>query len=163
MIAVRARTAAERAAALAVRHEVFVIEQGVPPELEVDELDEEADHFLLYDGRAAVGAARLVLEPPGFAGAEVAHGPVGHLGRLAVLKTARGAGAGARLVGAVEARAAERGVREMALAAQTHAVPFYERFGYVAQGDAFDDAGLPHRWMRRELSILPSESRTGSF
>lgn len=151
MTVVRARTAAQRAAALGVRHEVFVVEQGVPADLEVDELDAEADHFLLYDGTAAVGAARLVVEPPGFAGVAVASGRVGHLGRLAVLKPARGAGAGALLVAAVETRASELGLEQMVLAAQTHALGFYARLGYAAYGEEFDDAGLPHRWMRRPL------------
>ena len=55
------------------------------------------------------------------------------------------------LVAAIEARAAERGLRVVALSAQTHALGFYERLGYTAYGPEFDDAGLPHRWMRRTL------------
>jgi predicted GNAT family N-acyltransferase len=130
---------------------VFVAEQGVPAALEVDEADASADHFLLYDGPAPVGAARLVVEPPGFAGADLVLGPVAHLGRLAVLRTARGGGAGRRLVDAVENHARERGLRDMVLAAQTSALGFYARLGYEAYGEVFYDAGLPHRWMRRRL------------
>lgn len=141
----------ERAAAFAVRHEVFVLEQGVPAELELDDLDAAADHFLLYDDAAPVGTVRLVVEPPGFAGADPGLGDVAHLGRLAVRKPARRAGAGARLVEAVEARAHVRELRTIALAAQTPAIPFYERLGYVAEGAEFDDAGLPHRWMHKRL------------
>ena len=148
---VLARSARERAAAFAVRHEVFVVEQGVPEDLEIDGLDVAADHFLMYDGTAAVGAARLVVEQPGFAGADPGRGPVGHLGRLAVLSSARGGGRGVELVRAVEARARDLRLREMTLAAQTHAIRFYERLGYVAQGAEFDDAGLPHRWMSKPL------------
>ena len=51
----------------------------------------------------------------------------------------------------IEARARERGLRVMVLSAQTHALGFYERLGYTAYGPVFDDAGLPHRWMRRPL------------
>jgi predicted GNAT family N-acyltransferase len=55
------------------------------------------------------------------------------------------------LVRAIEARAAERGLHLVVLAAQTHALGFYERLGYSAYGPEFDDAGLPHRWMRRTV------------
>lgn len=151
MTVVLARSGRERATAFAIRHDVFVLEQGVPADLEVDDLDATADHFLLYDGDVAVGAGRLVFEPPGFAGIAVPLGPVGHLGRLAVLSPGRGLGSGAQLVHAIEERARERSLRVMVLAAQTHAVGFYERLGYLAYGEEFDDAGLPHRWMSRSL------------
>lgn len=146
-----AATPEERALAFAVRHDVFVLEQGVPPELELDELDEAADHVLAYAGELAVGAGRLAVEPAGFAGTDPGLGPVGHLGRLAVRREARGSGLGIGLVHAIEARAAQRGLRVVVLGAQTHAVGFYERLGYTAYGEVFDDAGLPHRWMRRVL------------
>lgn len=148
-----ARAADERAAALAVRHEVFVLEQGVPADLEVDAFDASCDHFVLYDGAAAVGAVRLVIEPAGFAGADPASGPVGHLGRLAVRRDARKSGRGGALVAAVEAHARVLGLNEMALAAQVPAIAFYQKLGYLAYGAEFDDAGLAHRWMRRTLSF----------
>ena len=142
---------AEVAAAYLVRHVVFVEEQGVPVELERDERDPGADHFLArVDGRP-VGAGRLVVERAGFADLDPGLGPVGHLGRLAVLAEARGAGLGAALVQAVEARAAERRLAVVYLGAQTHAIAFYERLGYTAYGPQFDDAGLPHRHMQRRL------------
>lgn len=142
---------ADRDAAYAVRYDVFVTEQQVPAELELDELDETADHFVAYTGTRAIGAGRLVVEPAGFEGADPTLGPVGHLGRLAVRPEARGTGLGVDLVKAIEERAAERGLRVVALSAQTHALGFYERLGYAAYGAEFDDAGLPHRWMRRTL------------
>ncbi len=145
---------AERAVAFLVRTDVFVTEQGVPADLELDELDEVADHFVAYDGpglQRAVGAGRLVVEDPGFEGADPALGQVGHLGRLAVRPETRGTGLGVDLVRAIEARAVERGLRVVALSAQTHALGFYERLGYSAYGPEFDDAGLPHRWMSRPL------------
>ena len=141
----------DRAAALAIRFDVFVTEQQVPADLELDALDETADHFVAYDDEVAVGAGRLVVEPAGFEGTDPALGPVGHLGRLAVRPQARGTALGVALVQAIEARAVERGLRVVALSSQTHALGFYERLGYTAYGGVFDDAGLPHRWMRREL------------
>jgi Predicted acyltransferase len=147
-----ARESVEVAAAYAIRSEVFVGEQGVPPDLELDDLDATADHFLAYDDAGLpVGAGRLVIEPPGFEGAPESITPVGHLGRLAVLGVARGGGLGVALVEAIEGRAVERGLRLVALSAQTHAIGFYERLGYAAHGPEFDDAGLPHRWMTRPL------------
>jgi predicted GNAT family N-acyltransferase len=142
---------ADRDAAYAVRHDVFVIEQAVPEELELDELDETADHFVAYDDDRPVGAGRLVVEPPGFADSDPGLGPVAHLGRLAVRPETRGTALGVTLVRAIEERARERGLRVVALSAQTQAVGFYERLGYTAHGDEFDDAGLPHRWMSRRL------------
>jgi predicted GNAT family N-acyltransferase len=147
-----AREAVEVAEAYAIRSEVFVGEQGVPVDLELDDLDGAADHFLAYDDAGLpVGAGRLVIEAPGFEGAPDSTEPVGHLGRLAVLGVARGSGLGIALVAAIERRAVERGLALVALSAQTHAVGFYERLGYAAHGPEFDDAGLPHRWMTRRL------------
>jgi len=147
----------DRDAAYAVRYDVFVTEQQVPADLELDELDETADHFVAYDGEVAVGAGRLVVEPPGFADSDPALGPVAHLGRLAVRPEARGTALGVELVRAIEQRAAERGLQVVTLSAQTHALGFYERLGYVAYGDEFDDAGLPHRWMSRTLEHRAGE------
>jgi predicted GNAT family N-acyltransferase len=144
-------TPAEVADAFAVRHDVFVSEQGVPADLERDAQDEEADHLVAYDDGHPVGAGRLVVEPAGFKGADPGLGPVGHLGRLAVRPEARGARLGAALVAAIEERARRRGLAVIALSSQTYAIPFYERLGYTAYGGEFDDAGLPHRWMRRAL------------
>ena len=135
-------TEEQRAVAYAIRREVFVVEQGVPEDLERDEHDDTADHVLAWlDGRA-VGAGRLVVEPGG----------VGHLGRLAVLPAGRGRGIGAALVRGIEARARTRGLSTVVLGAQTHAIGFYERLGYVAYGPEFDDAGIPHRMMRRDVA-----------
>lgn len=128
-------------AALAVREEVFVLEQGVPADLERDEHDETADHVLAVVDGKPVGTGRLVVEPGG----------VAHLGRIAVLPHARGHGLGADIVRALEDTARARGLHTAVLGAQTHALGFYERLGYTAYGEEFDDAGLPHRWMRRAL------------
>lgn len=149
--AVLAVTPLQVEAAYDIRQAVFVDEQGVPPELELDALDDSADHFLaLRDGRP-VGAARLVVEPPGYAGVDAARGDVAHLGRLAVLPSARGSGLGGALVRAIEDRARDRGLALCVLSAQTQALAFYARLGYEAYGEEFDDAGIPHRMMRKNL------------
>lgn len=147
----RAVDESDIATAYAVRYEVFVGEQGVPADLELDELDAHADHFVAAVGEVGVAAGRLVVEPAGFADVEPALGAVGHLGRLAVRAERRGTGLGAALVRAIEERARDRGLRVVVLAAQTHAIGFYERLGYRAYGEVFDDAGLPHRWMQRPV------------
>ena len=147
-------TAADLEAAYRIRHVVFVDEQGVPVELERDDRDPTADHLLALEDDVPVGAGRLVIEDPGFEGLALDLGPLGHLGRLAVLTSARGSGLGAALVHAIEHRAVSRGLRAVYLGAQTPVVPFYERLGYVAFGAEFDDAGLQHRRMWRELDFV---------
>lgn len=139
---VRPATAADMPAVYALRHEVFVVEQQVPAELERDELDEAAEHVVALDGTGAVvGTGRVVEE----------FGGVAHLGRLAVRRPARGTGVGVALVRGLENRARASGLRRVVLGAQVHAVGFYERLGYTAYGEVFDDAGIDHRWMRRDL------------
>lgn len=148
MSGVRVRRAAspeQLAAAYAIRHRVFVDEQAVPLDLERDAHDEHADHLLAeVDGRPAA-TVRLVVETSG------EHAGLAHLGRLAVLPEHRCAGLGVALTRAVEDRARGRGLPEVVLTAQVDAVGFYERLGYRAEGPVFDDAGIPHRFMRRAL------------
>lgn len=134
--------AADMPAVYALRHEVFVLEQQVPAELERDELDETAGHVVALDGTGVVvGTGRVVEESDG----------VAHLGRLAVRRHARGTGVGVALVRGLEERARASGLRCAVLGAQVHAVGFYQRLGYTAYGEVFDDAGIDHRWMRRDL------------
>ena len=123
-----------------IRTTVFVEEQEVPLELEMDEYDAIATHFLLRDGETPLATARL-LDKHGLA----------KIGRVAVLKEARGRGLGLLLMQAVIEEAKRRGFTESVLDAQTYAVPFYARLGYVAEGEEFDDAGIPHFLMRRKL------------
>ena len=123
-----------------IRTTVFVEEQEVPLELEMDEYDAVATHFLLRDGETPLATARL-LDKHGLA----------KIGRVAVLKEARGRGLGLLLMQAVIEEAKRRGFTESVLDAQTYAVPFYARLGYIAEGEEFDDAGIPHFLMRRKL------------
>ncbi|MGI5449300.1 GNAT family N-acetyltransferase [Streptomyces sp. CA-243310] len=141
---------ADLAACFAVRTEVFVVEQSVPESIEYDAYDAVAVHVLAEgpDGEP-LGTGRLLHGPEalGKTGAP----EIGSLGRLAVAKSARGLGVGAALVRAIEAEAARSGLTAVDLGAQTHALAFYERLGYEAYGPEFQDAGIPHRSMRRHL------------
>jgi predicted GNAT family N-acyltransferase len=143
---------ADREACFRVRKQVFVVEQGVPEEIEYDALDAHAVHVLALseeDG-APLGTGRLLF---GEVAAKKTGGDpaVGSLGRLAVLPEARGLGVGVALVRGIEEAARARGLSVVDLGAQVHALGFYERLGYQAYGPLFDDAGIPHRSMRRAL------------
>lgn len=142
---------ADREACFAVRKEVFVGEQGVPEDLEYDAYDAVAVHVLAVreDGEP-IGAGRL-LYGEAAAGKTGGDMTVGSLGRLAVTQAARGLGVGVALVRAVEDAARARGLAAVELHAQTHALGFYERLGYVAYGPEYPEAGMPHRAMRRVL------------
>ena len=135
-----AQTPGEFELCFGIRTVVFVEEQAVPLELEMDDYDAVATHFMLRDGETPLGTARL-LDKHGLA----------KIGRVAVLKEARGRGLGLVLMQAVIAEAKRRGFTESILDAQTYAIPFYARLGYVAEGEEFDDAGIPHFLMRRPL------------
>ncbi|MFD3646763.1 GNAT family N-acetyltransferase [Streptomyces cyaneofuscatus] len=145
----RAVEESDLAACFQVRKEVFVGEQNVPEEIEYDAYDPTAVHVLAVaaDG-TALGTGRLLhgADAAGKTGGDLT---VGSLGRLAVTRQARGLGVGAALVRAIEDEAVRLGLTAVDLHAQTHALGFYERLGYVAYGPEFPDAGIPHRAMRR--------------
>ena len=142
---------ADREACFAVRKEVFVGEQGVPEDIEYDAYDAVALHVLaVREDGVPLGTGRLLFGEAA-AGKTGGDASVGSLGRLAVTREARGTGVGAALVRAVEEAARARGLTAVDLHAQTHALGFYERLGYVAYGPEFPDAGIPHRAMRRVL------------
>jgi len=129
-----------REEACRIRFAVFVAEQQVPPEIELDEWDADSDHALATDefGRT-IATGRLLLD--------------GHIGRMAVLREWRGQGAGAAILMALLSRATERGMERVVLNAQTHACGFYARFGFTQFGDEFMEAGIPH--VEMELHIGP--------
>ena len=126
------------AAARVIRHEVFVVEQQVPIELELDDFDALSLHALATDGDVALGTGRLL--------------PDGHIGRMAVRRQARGAGIGSLLLRALMRQARQRGDPAVVLHAQLSAVGFYRRHGYVAEGEVFMDAGIEHIAMRHTFS-----------
>ncbi|MEU1125473.1 GNAT family N-acetyltransferase [Streptomyces sp. NPDC005899] len=139
------------AACFRIRKDVFVGEQRVPEEIEYDAHDATAVHVLaVAEDGSGLGTGRL-LHGAAAAGRTGGDLTVGSLGRLAVTRGARGLGVGAALVRAIEREARTLGLTGVDLHAQTHALGFYERLGYVAYGPEFPDAGIPHRAMRRAL------------
>ncbi|OMP67074.1 GNAT family N-acetyltransferase [Domibacillus epiphyticus] len=128
--------------AFTVRTAVFIEEQNVPPELELDELEDEAVHFVLYDdSNNPCGAGRFRTV-----------GEYGKVERICVLKEVRGKGAGNIIMEAIEQHAAAiRGLTALKLNAQVQAIPFYEKRGYTVISEEFLDAGIVHKTMTKPL------------
>ncbi len=130
-----------------IRRRVFIEEQNVPEDLEWDGADEEAQHWLAFLNNEPVGTARMLRN--------------GHIGRMAVLTRARQRGVGSQILRAILTAATQQPLREIYLHAQTHALPFYERLGFIAEGPEFLDADIPHRTMRlilRQQRLLGSDA-----
>jgi predicted GNAT family N-acyltransferase len=137
--------ATDREALRAVRDPVFIDEQKVPIEEEIDAQDTLSKHVIARDmNDAPIGTGRL--------------SPERLIGRMAVLREWRGRGVGEALLKALLDRARALGYPSVELHAQSHAIAFYEKFGFVAYGDEFDECGILHRMMRIELA--PNEART---
>jgi predicted GNAT family N-acyltransferase len=131
-----------------VREPVFVVEQQVPLELEWDELDPKCRHVIARDdAHRPIGTGRLT--------------PEHKIGRMAVLREWRGRGVGEALLLALVEQARELGLPEVSLNAQVDAVGFYEKFGFVPYGERFEEAGIQHQAMRKELAPLSHERRLG--
>ena len=120
-----------------IRFAVFVEEQRVPRDIELDAKDGACVHALARLDGKAVGTGRLL--------------PDAHIGRMAVLKECRGTGVGSRILESLVAQARARGDREVVLSAQVHALPFYARHGFSVFGEVYEEAGIPHQDMRRRL------------
>lgn len=116
-----------------IRTRVFVHEQNVPLEEEIDEYEGIATHFLLTDDEIPVGAGRL----------RVVDG-VGKVERVCVLASHRKGGSGKLIMQAIERFASEKGISALKLHAQTHAEGFYKKLGYETVSDVFMEAGIPH-------------------
>jgi len=130
--------AAMQADAKPIRMEVFVQEQNVPADLEMDDRDAVCLHAVAYDDAGKpLGTGRLL--------------PDGHIGRMAVLRSARGAGVGGAILKALMDQARERGDDKVVLSAQTHAAEFYLAHGFAMAGDVFYEAGIPHIEMHYEF------------
>lgn len=127
--------------ALSVRHTVFTLEQGFAPEIDHDQLDRVAWHLLISASDQPIGTGRLFSE-----------GRVAKIGRLAVIKERRGLGIGRKIVEELVTFAHQEGCfEEISLNAQSHATPFYEALGFIAEGAPFLEEGVLHIEMKRSL------------
>lgn len=134
--------------AMAIRNEVFVIEQNVPSELEWDDIDKISKHVIAYSDETPVGTARLYIDPSDTVD-DLSAPLVLHLGRLAVLKEFRGQHIGDFIVRTVLFSAFDfDGADVVEISAQIQAIGFYEKFGFQKFGDEYDDAGIRHIAMK---------------
>jgi predicted GNAT family N-acyltransferase len=131
-----------QASAFLVRQEVFIQEQKVPAELELDEFDPLATHALAYLNGCCIGTARLVN-----LGSRKAQ-----IGRMAVLAPFRRQGVGSLLLEKLITLARSQGMESIVLHSQVAAIPFYEKQGFEAQGSIYAEAGISHRNM---ILVLP--------
>ncbi len=131
----------ERAAAFLIRQKVFVEEQKVPLEEEIDSFEDEALHFVAYHNDKPVGAGRLRL-----------FDHFGKVERVCVLQQARGTGAGRALMETIEASISAAGKPKAKLNAQCQAEEFYQKLGYETISDQFLDAGIPHVTMLKTVN-----------
>lgn len=128
----------------AIRTRVFVEEQRIPAEMEWDEADASALHAVAYNRLGQpVATGRLLQADPG----------VARIGRMAVLQVLRGSGVGQQVLHALLDAAAGRGDRRAVLHAQRTAQGFYARLGFEAEGEPFEEAGIPHIGMAAALPL----------
>lgn len=125
-----------------IREQVFIQEQGVPEDMELDGLDPTSKHALAYEGPLCIGTARLV---------HLDHHHA-QIGRMAVLSTFRNRGIGKAILNHLIALAQAEGVLTLTLHSQVPVIPFYAKLGFIAQGPIYDEAGIPHRNM---MLLLP--------
>lgn len=130
---------ADREAIAGVRFAVFVDEQQVPAEIELDDRDPVCVHLLAFDDGVPVGTARIDVAASG------------RIGRLAVLRAHRRHGVGSALMDSLHDLAKARGLEHVWCHAQVGAIPFYEHLGYTVTGAQFVEAGIDHVTMEREL------------
>jgi predicted GNAT family N-acyltransferase len=140
MEVITVKTDAQYQDALAVRQEVFVHEQHVPPELEIDEYEEPAVHFVAYDNGKPVGAGRYRKK-----------GDAAKVERICVLQARRGEHIGEAIMEAIEKEAYRAGFSTLILNAQSHAIGFYEKLGFEITSEEFEEAGIPHVEMRKTI------------
>lgn len=124
-----------------IRYLVFQLEQGVSSTQEFDGHDEQADHVLVYLGQTAVGTARV----------RSLQEQTRKLERFAILPAARGIGLGRHLMDFILQELTAQSIAIVWLNAQVPVQPFYEKFGFTAEGDVFEEAGMPHIRMKKLL------------
>ena len=125
-----------------LRTRVFVDEQGVPPELEVDELDDTAVHAVAFQDGVVIGTGRLILDTPTEA----------RIGRMAVDASLRLNGIGGRVLAFLENEARSQGIKLISLHAQHYVRHFYANRGYQERGDTFMEAGILHVEMIKDIA-----------
>ncbi len=130
----------ERDTAFDIRRRVFQEEQGVPAEEEFDADDARATHVLAHVDETPVGTGRIVIR-----------GGDAKVGRMAVRREWRRRGVGRAIMQELTRVAHEHDVRRLVLHAQVQAIPFYEGLGFHSVGETFEEAGIPHRRMERDL------------
>lgn len=129
---------ADRTSLQFVRRQVFIIEQNIPESEEWDDADENSSHVLAYsEKRDAVGTGRIE--------------PTGKIARLAVLAEYRGRGVGSAILTRLLEEARKQGFAQVYLHAQTHALEFYKKFGFVSDEEIFSEGGIPHVVARLDL------------
>lgn len=120
-----------------IRFKVFVDEQNVPEELEIDGLDDEAKHVLAYLDDEPIGTGRILID--------------GHIGRVAVLKKYRGLGIGKSIMKELIDWSQKNNLEKLWLSSQWHAHSFYLDLGFVCEGEVYEEAGIDHIKMNRTL------------
>ena len=131
----------EKEAVQLLRTKVFVDEQGVPPDIEIDELDDTAIHAVAYQSDTIVATGRLIIDTPDEA----------RIGRMAVEGSLRRTGVGSVVLTFLEGEARAQGIKQVMLHAQTYVKEFYSKHGYLEHGDTFSEAGILHIEMRKHL------------
>lgn len=134
-------TEEEKDTAFDIRKKVFVEEQGIPLHLEIDEYDQVASHFIVLEENTPIAAARI----------RETENNVGKVERVCVLPEHRGKHFGIFVMNGLEQFAREKGWAKLKLHAQTYAIPFYEKLKFKVTSLEFEDAGIPHRAMEKEL------------
>ena len=147
MVYRRVSTISDLEEAFRIRKDVFVAEQGVPPEGEFDafdSLDSSCEHILVYYQGRAVGTGRM----------RIVNG-TGKFERICILKPYRSFGLGKVIIQALETIARDKGIDLVKLHGQTHAEGFYKKLGYQAASEVFIEDGIPHVVMVKDLGFEP--------
>ncbi|MGJ8668989.1 MAG: GNAT family N-acetyltransferase [Oceanococcus sp.] len=122
---------------LSIREHVFVLEQGINRDIEIDGLDPQCQHLLCHSNGEDIATARML--------------PDGHIGRVAVMPAWRKQGIGQSLIERLCSLAREQGMPSVYLGSQHSAIGFYQAIGFAPEGAIFIEAGIPHQYMRFTL------------
>lgn len=121
-----------------IRTIVFIDEQNVPEDLEWDEFDETCVHVLAKRNNEYIATGRLL--------------ETGQIGRMAVLQEYRNSGVGSQILEKLLSIAESKNISSVFLNAQVDAIAFYKKYGFEEEGGVFDDAGIPHKKMTKQLN-----------